>query len=114
MALKVEIPITTIADGTASENGVMWGSIQKIHVDIGTLANTADITITDLTTGESILTLTDASADSTDYPRRNIDDDAGASIANLYEKFFVGGTVKVAVAEGGSVKSGTVTVYYGR
>lgn len=113
----VSVALTTDASGDVTGYASLPGGcfIEKIHIDLGTLASgAADVTITDNLTGESLLALTNISADSIDYVRRNVQGNDGADISNEYDKFYVSGAVKIVVAQGGDTKTGTVNVYWSR
>lgn len=110
--LSRKVTITTDASGDSTDYVDVYGKIEKIHVEIDGLASgAADVTITDNTSGETILELTNISADSVDYPRRQVDDTSGSGIAGAYDNFYVNGPLKIVTADGGNAKTGYVTVY---
>lgn len=112
MKMRVyEIPLTVDASGDLTTTKEIRGYVEKIFIEIGTLTSgAADITITDNVSGETILGLTNISADSLDYPRRQVDDTSGSAISNQYDKFFVE-TIKIVVADGGVSMTGTATIF---
>jgi hypothetical protein len=105
-----KITLTTDASGDLTTTKDIGMKIDKIFIDIGTLANTTDITITDNDSGEQVLALSNATADSVDYPRRQVDDNAGSAIASQYDRYSVG-TIKIVVAQGGDTKTGYAYIY---
>lgn len=116
---RVSTSVTTAADGTASvDTSNITGFIERIVIDAGDLAaGAADITITDKTTGETILTVTNKAAGVAGFvPRDNIQTEAGADIAaaatstNVWTRFAVSGKLNIAVAQGGNAKTGKVHV----
>lgn len=107
----VSFSITTDASGDADTTYTINKKLEKIFVQIGSLTSgAADVTITDNETGETILGLTNITANSTDYVRRAVDDTAGSAVV-AYDNFAVK-TIKIVVADGGNAKTGTVDVYY--
>lgn len=114
MIQAVSATITTAADGTATVyiGSKLRGRVHALYFAIGTLANTIDLTITGATTGVPILVDSPAASEWF-YPRvipnKNTDGtaftDVAADIHVLNEQ------IKVAVAQGGDTKTGTITAY---
>lgn len=120
-AERQTVSLTTNASGDVTGfTDARSGRILSIAYVIGTFAAGVDLTITVESTGEAILTLTNANASANYYPRVGVHDAVGA--AALYA---AGGTalrepvtiaqdrVKIVVAQGGNVLTGTVTVVFG-
>lgn len=120
-AERQSIALTTIADGSCTAySGVITGRILSVIFTNTDFAAGVDLTITLEDTGEPILTLTDANASAVYYPRVPIKDEVGADAL-----FAAGGTkqrgcvtaaqdrVKVVVAQGGNVKTGTIKIVVG-
>ncbi|RVD13554.1 MAG: hypothetical protein EOS73_25490 [Mesorhizobium sp.] len=115
---RYKVTITTAADGTATAYtprlSGMLHSIQYVKTDF---ADGIDFTITSEATGESLLAKSDVNASAVFYPRAPTHSQVGAAAL-----FAAGGTavqeriglgndrVKIAVAQGGNVKTGTVHV----
>jgi len=104
--------VTTDADGAFTGYLDLSGRIDKIFLDVGTLATTVDFTITDNETGETILSKSNVTADAVFYVRVLVQDTNGANIANTYDISAVK-TIKVVVAQGGNTKTGDVYFYMG-
>lgn len=118
------VSITTDASGNGTGyTDIADGFVQSIrYVADGTTPydNTADFTITAEQSGVAILTVTNATASATYYPR-----DATVSVANAALLYAAGGTavatpvpvvnerVKIVIAQGGNVKTGAFHVYVG-
>jgi len=115
------VDITTAADGTGTGyTPNVTGRVQSIQYVKTDYDNGVDFTITAEATTQSILALTDQNASGTWAPRQPTHSQAGA--AALYA---AGGTavgdhillandrVKIAVAQGGNVKTGRFIVTIG-
>lgn len=117
---EFHFPITTDTSGAAEVEATssVLHYLEKVVVDQGTLsAVTTDITITIVNgphgvADETVLTLTNHTGDAVYYPRVQASDNAGAPIAGAYDRIFLVGTPKVTVAQGGSVTSGDVYLYF--
>lgn len=114
----LSIASTTAADGTATAySDVVQGYVEAVKVVLGGWANGAvDLVLTDEKTGAPIVTITNATDELVVRPRGATHDVAGA--AALYaaagqavnEKIAVNGRIKLAVAQGGDTKAGSVWV----
>lgn len=106
---------TSAADGSLTlTSRKVSGYIEKVWMDYGTAATTADLVLTAEQGGlsEAILTLTDAGvADVLVYPRVAPVSVAKAAITNAYEKIHVDGTLKLVVAQAGDAKTVRVVVF---
>lgn len=116
------VSITTASDGsaTAYTSDIVRGavlSIQYVKVDFD---NGVDFTITGETTGQGLWTDTNINASETVCPRQPVHDAVGA--ASLYAAggepvedyiYLAGERVKIIIAQGGNVKSGTFYVTMG-
>ena len=113
---RISVDVLTIADGSASvDTPVMNGFIESIVVDEGTWTDgTADVTITDKVTGQTILTITNANGVAAYPVRDNICGQTGADIAaaatatDVYKRIPIAGKAHIAVAQGGDAKTGKV------
>jgi hypothetical protein len=115
------VTITTDASGngtgyTAVANGLIH-AIRYVKADYD---NGIDFVVTTEASGQAVLTGTDVNASATSYPQA-----ATASVANAAALYAAGGTavnalipvaderIKIVVAQGGNVKTGTFHVYVG-
>lgn len=104
--------ITTIADGSATDYiGPFNGLVQAIYLEDVDSADTADVTITDQTTGAPVLTVTNFAADALYSPTDLVSDLAGADRAGIATRVPVSGQLKVVVAQGGNTKSFHIHAY---
>jgi hypothetical protein len=109
------LPITTIANGTGSATATsdrgLFHSIRYVKTDFD---NGIDFTVTvvNSATTDTILTATDVNASATFAPRMDRHTTAGAakSADDVLIPFI--GALKVTVAQGGNVKSGTFVLYW--
>lgn len=96
------------------------GEILAVHVEYkdSPPAGTTDFTLSDENdpAGESILSLTNTATDAKHYPRRAIQDNAGADVTfdgtnEIYEPYVVHGRLKATIAQANNGDSVTVTVW---
>lgn len=119
MIRKFTIPLTTNSSGAATAySPYLSGFIDSIQYVKTDFADGVDFTITADATGEAILSLTDQNTATKLRPRAATHSTAG--VAAVYAS---GGTavndrialardrVKVVVAQGGNVKTGTIIVF---
>lgn len=119
MIRKFTIPLTTNSSGAATAySPFLSGFIDSIQYVKTDFADGVDFTITAEATGEAILSLTDQNTATKLRPRAATHSAAG--VASVYAS---GGTavndrialardrVKVVVAQGGNVKTGTIVVF---
>jgi len=105
MISEVTIAFTTDAGGAADTNQASYvppGRIVGLYADKGTLDATADVTLFVAGPGqnwEQVHAITDLAASAMYYP----------TVQSLFR-----GRLRVLVAQGGNVKSGTLTVYIER
>lgn len=112
------VPVTTNADGDATAyTPVLSGRLAQIHYVKTDFADGVDFTITSEATGESLWTDTNINASATRAPRLLNYTTAGvaalyAATFGVYESPIVlaADRVKIVVAQGGNVKSGTFHV----
>jgi hypothetical protein len=115
---RLTVPVTTAADGSATAySDVVTGKVSAVRYVKTDFDNASTITITAEATGEGIWTEVGVNASATRAPRQAVHTTAGA--ASL---FAAGGTavsdkialandrVKIVIAGGGNVKSGTFYV----
>ena len=123
MALRHQrIPFTSDSDGNVvayGETGVN-GYVMAIFYDFGDIAADADFVITydqGYGVAEAILTLTDqAAADAWFYPRRLVQDEAGADLTGAAGgdrvPYLMMGRPKITGAQAGDIKSGAFIIFY--
>lgn len=112
---RVTVPFTADGSGNATVNSdALGGEIEAITYKPGTAATGVDAVISDLTTGDVILTLTDIGLASKRYPVRDLfTTQAGADIAaaatstSPYARYAMVGQVKFVVAQAGAGGTGT-------
>jgi len=117
MIQSVSATITTAADGTATVyvGSKIRGRIHAIKYVPGTIVTGADLTITGNTHGTPIVTLTDAGTSTVwVYPRALASKVADGSDATdaFVDIYLEGESMKVAVAQGGATKTGTITLFF--
>jgi len=116
-----KISITTDASGDSTDypEQTVSGVLYAVSVSNGTLAATADLTLsfTDAAgINYTLLTLTNVSGDAIYYPRHQVHNNTGTGLTlegtqiNAAPPIVVG-QVKCVTAQGGSAKSGAVLVY---
>lgn len=114
MIQRLVVPVTTIADGSATAfSPVVSGRIETIRYVKTDFDNGVDFTITAEATGETIWTQADVNASATVAPRQPTHSTAG--VASLYAVgqavndgvVVANDRVKIVIAQGGNVKSGT-------
>lgn len=116
------VPVTTIADGSATAySPVVSGTIETIRYVKADYANGVDFVVTLEATGEIVWDQDDVNASATVAPRQATHSTLG--VAALYA---AGGTavldriiavndrVKIVIANGGAVTSGTFHIVVGR
>lgn len=117
--VRLDVTILTDASGDASLTTLpgLYGKVVGVFYDAGTLATGADTTITDLTTGKSVLVLTDAgTADRIIRPSVNVSLLDGANVAaattstDVYKDLFVFGKLQIVTAQGGNTLTGKVSI----
>jgi len=112
---KHTVTVTTDASGDFPEDVKVGGTIEKIMVDRNTLTSgAADITITDKVTGETILGLSNITADSIDYPRIVAQGNDGVDLDTAGDVCYVkpvADIITVTVAQGGDTKSGIIYIW---
>lgn len=114
MIHKVEASIVTIADGSATVylGSRLRGRVHAIQYTAGTLENTTDLVITGETTGVSILTDSPAGSEWY-YPRafpNKVTDGAAGTVPSEDVHVYLE-RIKVVVAQGGNVLTGTIAAY---
>lgn len=116
MALRrYVVPVTTIADGSATAySPPIYGSLISINYVLVDYAAGVDFVITAETTGETIWSELNVNASATRYPRSATHSTAGvaalyaaAGVAVLTKIALGGDRVKIVIAQGGNVKTGT-------
>jgi len=115
--LAIKLDITTIADGSVTVTVGLNSAPRAVYAvewAVGTLATGVDavISATGTTSGvdATLLTLTNADANATYYPRVLESDNAGAALTTRTYPI-ADGDLKVVVTSGGNAKTGAVVVY---
>lgn len=116
---KVKLTITTAADGSATAYSPrVAGKLHSLQYVKTDFADGVDFTVTNETTAEQLWAEANVNASAVRYPRQATHSNAG--VAALYAS---GGTavldkaalandrIKVVIAQGGNVKSGTLYAY---
>lgn len=113
--VKVKAVITCDASGDASATivGVAFGKLVAVGYKPGTFDTGADITVTEAESGKAILTITNAGTSARYFkPTQVITDNVGAAVTaaasapNVNRMIFVGGKLKITVAQGGNLGAG--------
>ncbi len=112
---RVTVNATTSSGGAATVySGRITGKILGIVYQKTDFAAGVDFTITTEAGGENVWVDTNVDASETVYPRRLVQDTAGADIADTYEPVYIGNDrVKFVIANGGDTKTGTFYVLVG-
>lgn len=111
----VELTGTTDALGAAEVESIRAsnGYVEKVIIDYDDTATGADLTLTqEGTISESILAITDVgTSDLVKYPRAKPVDGVNSEITNTQTPFYVSGTIKAVIADGGNAKNFRILVY---
>lgn len=105
------LKVTISGDASDQKVGPLNGLIHSIYADNGTLAATADITITEAETGAPVLTITNLAADLRYQPRDDVHSIVGAVATQADERIPIAGELRIVVAQGGAGNSGTLYIY---
>jgi len=105
------ITVTTSAAGAYAGDARLSGQVLAVHVDLGSL-DTPDITLTDLDSGDSVLTAAGVAASKVYLPRRVVQLGTDGTDLAPIDAPFVGKTLHVVIAGGGNKKTGTLRVAY--
>jgi hypothetical protein len=114
-ATRHSVTITTIADGSATgylPASAITGQIELLVYTKDDFADGVDFTITTETGGETVWTDVNINASETVAPRRVINgtDGAAQAVTVAPEKvWLVNERIKIVIASGGNVTSGTFT-----
>lgn len=115
-AQRLVVSVTTIADGsaTAYSDGPVTGKISQIRYVKTDFDNGSTFTITSEATGETIWAESNVNADATRAPRQATHSTAGAAAlyagggAAVLDKIALANDrIKIVIASGGNVKTGT-------
>lgn len=112
------VAVTTASDGTATAySETVTGKIVAIHYVKTDFANGVDFTITSEATGETIWTESDVNASATRAPRQATHSPLGAAAlyaaagaAVLTPIALARDRIKIVIAQGGSVKTGSFII----
>lgn len=116
MSRTVKIPVTTDAGGAATETRIgVHGDVLSVTFDSGDMTTgTVDCTVTDDLTGAAIASFTDqaTATKAKRYPKVVPTQPNGTALTTAGPAVSptLSGRVKVVIAQGGNVKSGTVYV----
>jgi len=109
---------TTLADGTANitSNSVIRGKIHSILCNVAALDNTADMTLItdDETPSQTVLTLTDMTANVLVRPKVLATTNAGGALTatgNIYENYVIFSRISATIVQGGDSKAFVVDIY---
>lgn len=108
---KLKLTLSTNAGGTGSVSSrAVDGELYGIYVDVGTLAATSDLTITqdDGQGSLPVLTVANVSASAWYFPIISGTHYTGSGTPKTDGKMPLTGAITVAVAEGGASKTGTI------
>ena len=113
--LKAAITCDASGDATVTEFGSAFGKLVAVGYVPGTFATGVDLTVTDATTGATILSLTNAGTSGRYFrPTAVITDNAGAAVSaaatavDVNRDIFISGGVKVVAAQGGNLGAGSL------
>lgn len=111
---RIKIPVTTATDGSATAYGpAVNGTVYAIQLEDGDLADGVDVTVTAENAEGSIplLAQLNFNTDQMQYPRvlQTLNTDGTALATHCEPVAF--GRLKVVIASGGAVKSGSVSIY---
>ncbi len=119
-AEKYSVALTTIADGSVTGyTPPVTGRILSVRYEKNDFANGVDFAVTGEDSGESIWAENDVNASTIRYPRSQVHDTDGTLLTRdgtrkVCEPIVLANErVKIVIAQGGNVKSGTVHVIIG-
>lgn len=115
MLRQITVPIATDGSGnfTTVSEGVneRVGLLHAVYITKGTLADTAVVTLTDLATGQAILTSPAVTASVLYQPRLPTHTAAGVVVSGVVDRPAIAfGGFSIAVATGGNSKAGSVLI----
>ncbi|APU89123.1 hypothetical protein Rctr71_003 [Virus Rctr71] len=118
MLKSIEISVTTDADGDGVKTQGLFG-VNALLVAVewvkGTFADGVDATLLCVNTrsgvNNTLLTLTNANANAMKYPRVLEHGSTGSDLAT-HTMPVINGDLRLSIAEGGNVKTGSCIVYY--
>jgi len=111
---RVHIPFTTATDGSATEyGGTSSGLLYAVQLEDGDLVDGVDITLTvDNEQGSvPLLAQLNFNTDQMQYPRVLETLNTDGTVLTTHCMPVVFGRIKLVVAQGGAVKTGSVTLY---
>lgn len=109
---RQDVSVTTAADGTATAySSVITGIVVAIIYTKDDFVNGVDFTITAETTGQNLWTDTNINASETVNPIVAANTQDGAASTTVFKEICLANErVKIVIAQGGNVTSGTFTV----
>lgn len=112
---KLSLTTDVSGDATTSTDTLQGVEIVAIAVDYdASAAAGTDLTVTLSNPNSDILTLTNNVTDALHYPTVATSDGTGSARTDYVNNILVNGTITAKIAQGGSTKTSTVTVYYRR
>lgn len=118
----LQLDATTLSDGTATVNATqpITGQLYAVEWVVGTFATGVDATLTEQSrvsgVARTLLTLTDANANALYYPRYAVHSNVGAALTATAggdnTMAYLMGVPRLAIAQGGAVKTGSVFIWY--
>lgn len=104
---KITVPVAGAAGSGAGDeisSSPVNGRVLAIHLDYTTQPATCDVTVSTKGTGaapsQTLLSKANANTDAWFYPRKLLDDTAGAALTAIYDALAVDDHIRVVVAQG--------------
>lgn len=112
---RVTVALTTDASGNCTAySPVVSGRIMSIIYTRGTLdAVTTDVTVSTGATLQTVLTLTNVTATGVYHPRSVVHGNTGTALTGVEPINVADEEIKIVVAQGGNVGTGSVTLVIG-
>lgn len=108
-----EVAVTCDSVGAGTADFLANGEVMEVRLGGTAFGSTADFKIVGLRSGGTILNLTDPGTVWQVAPRQVTHDNSGSALS-AYDTYAVDEELRLTVAEGGSVTSGTVFITYSR
>lgn len=109
--ITLEATTDSSGAGTAETTYPLSGYLEEIRYQ-GSFGSTADFTFTRSEGGGTVLVVTNGAAPWSYLPRAQIADTSGTVVSAAYDTIPIDDYLTMVVAQGGSVVSGTVSIYY--
>lgn len=118
VSLDAAITVDASGNATASNIGEAWGRLVGVAYTPGDLDTGVDITVTDADSGATVFSLTNAGTTARLFrPTAVATTNAGVAITaattavDVNRDIYLAGALKVAAAQGGVSKSGSITLF---